>query len=179
MKTMIVCASRYGSTLEIGRWIAERLPAGETAVFPVGEAPAPSGQDLVFLGGGVYNDQVDEAIVAYAQSHLDSLRETKIAAFAVCLDTRGFYVKGSFSGGWLYLKPLLDLLESLPLVNAGVLSGEINPKKLTEKDHKLLMHFYTRILKRNLDDVPFRTAMNKAEVWEFVEKTLARLEGRF
>jgi menaquinone-dependent protoporphyrinogen IX oxidase len=26
MKTLIVCASRCGSTMEIGRWIAERLP---------------------------------------------------------------------------------------------------------------------------------------------------------
>ncbi|PXF59566.1 MAG: hypothetical protein C4B58_03090 [Deltaproteobacteria bacterium] len=25
MKTLIVCASKYGSTLEIGRWLAERL----------------------------------------------------------------------------------------------------------------------------------------------------------
>jgi menaquinone-dependent protoporphyrinogen IX oxidase len=29
MKTLIVCASRYGSTMEIGRWMAERLPWSE------------------------------------------------------------------------------------------------------------------------------------------------------
>ena len=57
------------------------------------------------------------------------------------------------------------------------LPGEIKPKKLTEKDYKLLMTFYNKILKRNLTEVPYRTLMNKPEAWEFVEKALSRLEG--
>ena len=51
-------------------------------------------------------------------------------------------------------------------------------KKLTEKDYNLLMIFYSKILKRNLTEVPYRTLMNKPEVWEFVEKALSRLEKR-
>ena len=179
MKTLIVCASRYGSTLEIGRWMAERLPWSEVDVVPVEEAPAPDNYELVFIGGGVYNEQVGKSAVQYAESHLTALEGKKIAAFAVCLDIKGVYMKGKFFGGWLYLKPLLDVLEPVKPINAGTLSGEINPQKLSDEDHGLLMHFYTKILKRNISEVPFRTAMNKPEVWEFVEKTLARLEGRF
>jgi menaquinone-dependent protoporphyrinogen IX oxidase len=179
MKTMIVCASRYGSTMEVGRWIADRLPWTDTEVYRVDEAPDPGDRELVFLGGGVYNEQVDAAIVTYAQTHSTVLQEKSMVAFAVCLDTRGIYMKGRFYGGWLYLDSLLKVLDSGSLVHAGVLSGEINPKKLSDRDRDLLMHFYTKILKRDMDQVPFRTLMNKAEVWEFVEKTLARLKGRF
>ena len=179
MKTLIVCASRYGSTMEIGRWMAERLPGNDTDIFHVKNAPAPDGYELIFLGGGVYNEQVSKEIVQYAKAHLAALDGKKIAAFAVCLDVRGVYMKGKFFGGWLYLKPLLEVLKDQPPLYADALCGEINPKKLTEKDRGLLMHFYTRILKRDMDEIPFRTLMNKAETWAFVEKTLARLKGRF
>jgi len=179
MKTLIVCASRYGSTMEIGRWIAERLPWNNVDIFHVEEAPEPDGYELIFLGGGVYNEQVSKEIVQYAKIHLAGLDGKKIAAFAVCLDTRGVYMKGKFFGGRLYLKPLLAVLKDQPPLYADTLCGEINPKKLIDKDRGLLMHFYTKILKRDIDEVPFRTLMNKPEVWEFVEKALARLKGQF
>lgn len=179
MKTLIVCASRYGSTLEIGRWIAERLPWRETEVVTLAQAPDPSGFELIFLGSGVYNEKVSNEIVSYAENHRDVLGGKQLIVFAVCLDTRGAYMKGKFFGGWLYLKPLLEVIGNhLPLY-AGVLSGEINPKRLTEKDYKLLMYFYTKILNRDMTSVPYRTLMNKSEVWDFAEKVLARLKGEY
>ncbi|WP_155322531.1 flavodoxin domain-containing protein [Desulfosarcina ovata] len=179
MKTLIICASRYGSTMEIGRWITERLPWNDVALFHVKEAPEPDGYNFIFLGGGVYNEQVDKVLVQYAETHLTALEKKKIALFAVCMDTRGVYMKGRFWGGWLYLSPLLEALENITPIYADILHGEINPKNLSEKDRALLMHFYTKILKRDVDDVPYRTLMNKAEVWEFVEKTMVRMKGRY
>ncbi len=38
MKTLIVCASKYGSTLEIGKWLAER-PGGGCLVDKAGSMP--------------------------------------------------------------------------------------------------------------------------------------------
>lgn len=179
MKTLITVSSRYGSSMEIGRWMIERLPWEDVTLANVEEAPDPSGFDLIFLGGGVYNEQVEAAIVTYAETHADTLKEKKNVAFGVCLDTGGVYMKGRFFGGWLYLEPLLKVLDKQSLIYAGVLSGEINPQKLTDKDRGLLMHFYTKILKRDITEVPFRTLMNKSEVWAFTEKVLSRLEGRY
>ncbi len=178
MKTLIVCASRYGSTLEIGRWMVERI-GHDADVIGVEMTARLSDYDLVFLGGGVYNDQVDAAIVSFAEENLPVLKDKKVTVFGTCLDTGGYYLKGAFMGGWRYLEPLLNVLKDYPPVNAGLLHGEINPHKLTDKDTQLLMHFYTKILKRDIHQVPFRTMMNKQEVWEFVDKTMARLEGRF
>jgi len=179
MKTLIVCASRYGSTMEIGRWIAERLPWSKADHFSVEKAPEPGDYELIFMGGGVYNEQVDKDIVEYAKTHQTSLKGKTTAIFAACLDTSGVYMKGQFIGGWAYLKPLMEVLKDQPPLYADTLSGEINPLKLTDKDYRLLMHFYTKILNRDIEQVPYRTLMNKAEVWDFVEKTLARIEGRF
>ena len=178
MNTIIVCASRYGSTLEIGRWMADRLPWESVDVYPVEKAPEPEGYELVFLGGGVYNEVVSKEIVEYARKHLTFMKDQKVVLFAVCLDTKGVYMRGKIHGGWDYLKPLLDIFKGQLPVHAGILSGEINPKKLTEKDYKLLVPFYNKILKRNLTEVPYRTLMNKPEIWEFVEKALSRLEGK-
>lgn len=178
MKTLIVCASRYGSTMEIGRWMAERLPGNYTDIFRVENAPAPDGYELIFLGSGVYNEQIDKGIVQYAETHMDGLKGKKIAVFAVCLDTKGVYMKDKFLGEWQYMKPLLDALKDQPPIYANALCGEINPQKLTDKDRELLMHFYTKIFKRDINEIPYRTLMNKPEAWEFVEKTLFRLKGR-
>ena len=179
MKTLITVSSRYGSSMEIGRWMIERMPWEDVTLTHVAEAPDPSPFDLIFLGGGVYNEQVEAPIVTYAETHAKILKEKKTVAFGVCLDTGGVYMKGRFYGGWLYLEPLLKVLDKQSLIYAGMLSGEINPRKLSEKDHGLLMHFYTKILKRDISEVPFRTLMNKSEVWTFIEKVLSRLEGRF
>ena len=179
MKTLIAVSSRYGSSMEIGRWMSERLPWEDVILAHVDEAPDPSVFDLIFLGGGVYNEQVDAAIVTYAKTHAGILKEKKNVAFGVCLDTSGVYMKGRFYGGWLYLEPLLGVIDKESLAYAGVLSGEINPKKLSNRDRDLLMHFYTKILKRDITEIPFRTAMSKAEVWTFIEKVLSRLEGKY
>lgn len=178
MKTLIVCASRYGSTLEIARWISERLPWETVEVYPVENAPNPDEFELIFLGGGVYTEKITKEIVEYAKKNFEVLKDKKVVLFAVCLDTKGFYLRGNFYGGWRYLEPLLEVFKSHPPLYAGVLSGEINPKKLNQKDYQALMHFYNKILKRNITQVPYITKMNKAEVWEFVERVLARLEGR-
>jgi menaquinone-dependent protoporphyrinogen IX oxidase len=179
MKTLIAISSRYGASMEIGRWMIERLPWDETTLVPVADAPEPSSYDLIFLGGGVYNEQVEPAIVTYAETQASILKEKKTVAFGVCLDTRGVYMKGRFFGGWLYLEPLLKVLDKQSLLYAGMLSGEINPQKLSTSDRDLLMHFYTKILKRDITEVPFRTLMSKSEVWTFIEKVISRLDGKY
>jgi hypothetical protein len=52
VNTIIACASRYGSTLEIGHWMADRLPWEGVDVYPVERSPEPGGYELVFLEGG-------------------------------------------------------------------------------------------------------------------------------
>ena len=57
MKTLIVCASKYGSTKVIGEWIAERL-GFDCFVTDVKGSPDPDSFDLLILGSGIYEDRV-------------------------------------------------------------------------------------------------------------------------
>lgn len=176
MKTLIICASRYGSTKVIGKWIAERLGFDST-VADTESAPAPDGFDLFIFGSGIYEDSVLPALSKYIDNNYKALDEKKKALFGVCLDTKGFYLNGKIGGGWEYIRPLIDKFKNPPIY-ADILHGEINPSKLTSEDERRLMIFYNKMLKRNYTSIPYRTMMNKEEVWAFAEKILNRLAGK-
>ena len=150
MKTLIVCASRYGSSNVIGEWIAERL-AFQCEVCSFTDAPSPDGFDLVILGGGIYEDGFLPGFVEYIKQHIQILNQKKTAVFAVCMDATGVYVGGRVTGGWNYIT------------------------KLTPEDTQKLLHFYNVMLKRNYQTVPFKTMMNKEEAWVFAERLLHKL----
>ena len=172
MKTLIVCASRYGSTEEIGGWIAERLDY-PCRVCSADEEIDPSEYELVIMGSGVYSHTVLPPLTKYARKYHGTLAEKKTAVFGVAMDLTGVYVNGSIHGGWNYITSFMDNLPNPP-VHAGMLSGEINPAKLNEKDKAGLKEFYKKI--NNGDEtIPFKTRMSKQQVWEFAEKLMQRI----
>ena len=40
------------------------------------------------------------------------------------------------------------------------------------------MHFYNKMLKRDYSTIPYKTKMNKEEVWAFAERILNKLDGK-
>jgi menaquinone-dependent protoporphyrinogen oxidase len=52
-RVLVVCATRYGSTLEVAQAVAEELrnKGADAEVFPAPEAPGPGGYDAVVVGG--------------------------------------------------------------------------------------------------------------------------------
>lgn len=173
-KILIVCESRYGSTLETGRWIAQRLPYEQTTICPVNEAPAPDGYDLVILGSGVYQDTTGNAIISYAMDHREQLKDLPLAVFAVCLDTRGVYKNGQVHGGWAYLEKLLAVFNDHPPLHADLLRGELDPATLSDEDRRMLLFFYNKILNRNIETIPYVTRMDKSRAWAYAETVLDR-----
>ncbi len=175
MKTLLVYASRYGSTKLIGEWIIERL--GFVAeIKDVKEAPDPSAYELIIIGSGVYNEKVLPEINIYIDKYLDVLEEKQVVLYAVCMDVEGVYLKGKIWGGWEYLLPLIKKFKNPPL-HAGLLHGEINPAKLSQEDYQKLLWFYQKVLRQQIDKVPYKTMLNKQEAWAFAEKILWRLKN--
>ena len=172
MKTLIVCASRYGSTEEIGNWIAERLDHA-CRICRANDQINPADFDLIIMGSGVYSHTILPALNSYATKYRAILAQKKTAVFGVAMDLTGVYVNGKLYGGWSYISSFIDNLPNPP-VHAGMLSGEINPAKLNEKDKSDLKGFYKKI--NNGDEtIPFKTRMNKQQVWKFTEKLMERL----
>ncbi len=172
MKTLIVCASKYGSTLEIGRWMAERL-GSDCLVKRAEDMPDPSSAELIILGSGIYRHAVLPVLQEYVTRSADALKGKKTVVFGVALDTRGVFINGKVHGGWDYILPLIERLPTPP-IHAGLLGGEINPDKLDTKDREGLKRFYKMLYGQ--EEIPYKTRMNKKEVWDFAEKVLERLE---
>ena len=147
MKTLVVCASKYGSTLEIGRWLAERLGGG-CLVDKAESMPDPADADLVILGSGIYNHHVLSLSEGICEplSRM-RLKDRKTVVFGVAMDTTGVFVQGKVHGGWDYLLPLIKSLLKPP-IHAGLLGGEINPDKLDARDTEGLKRFYKMLYGR-------------------------------
>ncbi len=173
MKTLIVCASKYGSTLEIARWMAERLGA-DCLTEKAESMPDPSSAELIILGSGIYRHAVLPVLQEYVTRFADVLKDKKTVVFGVALDTTGVFINGKVDGGWDYILPLIKRLPTPP-IHAGLLGGEINPDKLDTKDREGLKKFY-KMLYGQERPIPYKTRMNKKEVWDFAEKILERLE---
>ncbi|NIA08679.1 MAG: hypothetical protein GWP10_02650 [Nitrospiraceae bacterium] len=172
MKALIVCASKYGSTLEIGRWIAERL-GSDCLTEKADVMPDPSSAELVILGSGIYHHAVLPVLQDYVTRFTDALREKKTVVFGVAMDTTGVFINGKVYGGWDYILPLIDRLPAPP-IHAGLLGGEINPDRLDTRDREGLQKFYRMLYGQ--EKIPYKTRMDKKKVWEFAEKILERLE---
>jgi len=175
MKILIVYGTKYGSTKVIAEWIAERL-GYDSVIAEAKEAPSPEKFDLVIIGSSIYNDTFLPEVTNYIDKYIEILENRKKVIFGVCLDTTGVYFKGRVYGGWEYIMPIIRKFKNPP-IHAGLLHGEINPRKLTPEDYEKLMYFYNKVLKRNYSEVPYKTKMNKEEVWAFAEKILSKLQS--
>jgi len=171
-KYLIVCASKYGSTTQTGRWIGERLE-GDVTVVSATEMYDPVEMDVVLLGSGIYSHTVLTPINDYVERYSKALAEKQTVVFGVAIDTTGVYVSGKVHGGWEYILPLINLLPKPP-VQAGLLGGEINPLRLDAENRKGLKNFYTMMGQG--DEIPFKTQMTKQGAWDFAEKLMKRLK---
>ncbi len=170
---LIVCAGKYGSTMETGRWILERLGPDAGLVVRAQEMTDPSDYEVVIMGSGIYSHKVLPELNEYARKWHDALKGKRLAVFGVAMDTTGVFVSGRVHGGWDYIVPFMEDLPETP-VHAALLGGEINPHKLDEKDREGLKRFYK--MTRGSSEIPFRTLMKKEDAWKFAEKLMDKLD---
>lgn len=181
MKALIICASRYGSTTEIGRWIAERL--GYEGIDADIKKPdddfMPGDYGLIIMGSGIYNHGVLPELKTFIDTNFNALKDKKTVVFGVAMKTEPVFYKGKIHGGIEHLMPQIELLGE-SVIHADMLHGEMIPQKMTEKDREGLMRFYKMLnlpedeMQRRLSP---RTLMDKREVWEFAETVIKKFNG--
>jgi len=69
MKTLIITASRYGSTEQIGRWIKERLQyeGFEVDIAKTEDVVSFDSYELVIMGSGIYSHSVLPELKAFIE----------------------------------------------------------------------------------------------------------------
>lgn len=82
MKSIIIYATKYGTTTEVANRI-KALLVGDTTLCNVMKESVPSldGFDTVILGGPVYIGRVQKEIAKYAVSHSEELLSKKLGLF--------------------------------------------------------------------------------------------------
>lgn len=178
MKTLIACATKYGSTLQIGRWIAERLSYEGFTVDVVRphETDSIDRYELIIMGSGIYSHYVLPELRDFMEKNKDVLKEKKLALFGVAMKTTAVFHKGKIHGGIEHLKPAVEMFGDA-IVHMDMLHGEMVPQKMDEKDKEGLLRFYKMLgldeeeTKRRMSP---RTLMDKKECWEFAEAVIKK-----
>lgn len=82
MKTIILYATRYGSTDKVARLIQEKIP-GETKTVNLTKEQVPdlSSFDTVVIGSPIYVGKTLKPLIAYMQQNLEVLKKKRLALF--------------------------------------------------------------------------------------------------
>lgn len=88
MKTLIVYCSRYGTTADCARSLAEKV-GGDTALADLGRGPWPSveGFDVVLIGGSIYAGRIQRQVSSFCERNRKGLLAAKVGLFLCCLYT--------------------------------------------------------------------------------------------
>lgn len=145
---LVVYASKYGSTSEVARAIAETLNAD---IAEVSSAPAPSEYDAVVLGSPVYAGDYLPEMIQFVQLHKDSLQQTSIAAFITAAadvetdpglsgdDDELMFTQQDYADG-------LARLAGGSLLAARGFGGRLDPDRLDDYDRNMLGWFYRHLM---------------------------------
>ncbi len=181
MKTLIITASRYGSTEQIGRWIKERLQyeGFEVDIAKTEDVVSLDSYKLVIMGSGIYSHSVLPELKAFIEKNRHALKDKKNVIFGVAMKIKPVFHKGKIHGGLEHLIPQIEMLNG-SVIYADMLHGEMVPQKMTEKDRDGVMRFY-KMLNLPEDEIERRlkprTLMDKKEAWEFAETVISKLSG--
>lgn len=143
-KCLVVFGSKYGSTAEVARAIAEGLGA---EVADVADELDVAAYDMVVIGSPIYAGDYLGSVARFIRDNKSLLQERKVAAFiTAAADTE---VDPGLTGDedeLLYTQQ--DYADGLAAMAGGKLlaargfGGRLVPDKLDERDYKTLGWFY-------------------------------------
>lgn len=86
MKTLIVYASKYGTTTDCATYLKDKL-AGEVTLIDInGQTQPPNLKDFdtIVIGGSIYAGTLSKKLKTFCQTNLDTLLQKKIGLFLCC-----------------------------------------------------------------------------------------------
>ena len=134
-KTLVVYASRYGSSKEIAEAMGRIL--GPSAVIPASKFNETYRDfDNVVIGGGVYGEKIAPVLDDFVEYNKEWLQTKEVALFSV-----------SMAKNDKYLASLKKMLGNCVVWYASF-GGILDPEVLNEEDTKALKRFFTMLGRR-------------------------------
>ena len=141
MSGLVIFATKYGSTEEYTRLIAEKL---NTEALRASEATSEALRraDYLILGSPIYGYSVLPEMEEFLRRFGKEIEKIPTAAFVVCGDT--LWNPKAGEGGHGNLTKLTDLMPAEPFATA-VLGGRMVMEELDDEDRPRIRAFYERI----------------------------------
>lgn len=135
-RVVIIYGSRYGSTAQTAKWIAEGME-GIPKVISAKEASAAdlSYYDLIILGSGIYGGQLQEDMQVFLAEKKQEVKLKIMALFVVCGATGPQAQR--------YLDMFAAELEITPIYMRAF-EGWLKKELLSPEDYQMLESFYKR-----------------------------------
>lgn len=146
-KVAILYATRYGSTKDTSKWIAEGLnrKVDLLDIEKVSFSDVAKEYDFFIIGSGVWIDGVHKDMINFLETQKQELKDKIIASFILC-GTTSKDVKGE-ARIVKYFAKFHAPLENKPQLSK-YFGGRMIIDELSEKDRKILAVFYKKLLKR-------------------------------
>ena len=88
MRTLIAYRTRYGTTAECARTLAQRI-GGEVTVVDLADQPRAtvSGYDVVLIGGSIYAGKIQRQVPSFCERNRAALLASRVGVFLCCFFT--------------------------------------------------------------------------------------------
>jgi flavodoxin len=151
-KCLVIYGSKYGSTAEVARAIADGLGAD---VADVADSPDLAPYDLLVFGSPIYAGDYLESIIALITANRELLAERKTAAFITAAadveidpgltgdEDEMLHTQQDYADG------LAEMAGGQSLGARGF-NGRLNPDQLDDSDRKMLSWFYRFLMRDEL-----------------------------
>jgi menaquinone-dependent protoporphyrinogen oxidase len=151
-KSLVVYASKYGSTKEIAEAVAEGLGAD---VASAGSQPDVTAYDLVVIGSPIYAGDYLRPVVEFVRATRGALSERKVAAFVTAAadwnTTPG--LTGDEGATHVTQQDYADGLAELTggdVIDCRGFGGRMVPDQLDDHDRAMLEWFYRFLMHEEL-----------------------------
>jgi len=147
-KTVLIYGTRYGATKDTAYWIARGIDDQSLDVIDI-EAldldDAAQKYDHFIIGSGIWIDGAHPKLIRFLGDNKERIEQNILASFIVCGTTGEDEAGKKRIEGYFdrFLKPL----DIKPKIQEHF-GGRMIIDKLSDKDRKLLDHFYHKILKK-------------------------------
>lgn len=132
---VIIYSSRYGSTAQNAKWIAEGLE-GKALVVAAKDVGDLSGYDHVILGSGIYGSQLHKDMSTFLEERKDEISNKIVALFVTCGSPPSYAQK--------YLEMFAEKCGVKPKLTKAF-PGWQKKELLSPEDYKILENYYKNI----------------------------------
>ncbi len=88
MRTLIAYRTKYGTTAQCARTLAQKI-GGEVTLADLAREPhaAADGYDVVLVGGSIYAGKIQRQVLSFCERNREALLSRKVGLFLCCLFT--------------------------------------------------------------------------------------------